>query len=208
MKNTAIILLSLIAFVPFRTDAQTYSGAWFTTISPAAGGAKTAISISNSGNISTGFTWNFGGSSLFKLGIGFSGAYGAPSGAWDMTLTNFNVAPIGYATNLTTGVSRNFTTFEFSEVTIDGQPAKMIMLGLQSGLPLTNGNTLAYIFNPSPAEFELDLAFDNFTIGTYNSQPNPDISMNVEIVPEPSTYALLALAAAGLGAHVLRRRRW
>jgi hypothetical protein len=28
-----------------------------------------------------------------------------------------------------------------------------------------------------------------------------------EVVPEPSTYALLALSAAGLGAHVLRRRR-
>jgi hypothetical protein len=31
--------------------------------------------------------------------------------------------------------------------------------------------------------------------------------IRVEAIPEPSTYALLALGAAALGAHVLRRRR-
>ena len=40
--------------------------------------------------------------------------------------------------------------------------------------------------------------------GGYGGAPAID---NVTVVPEPSTYALLGLGAAGLGAHLARRRR-
>jgi hypothetical protein len=49
-----------------------------------------------------------------------------------------------------------------------------------------------------------------FTVNGLNANPANEAafgSVVVEAVPEPSTYALLALGATGFGAHLLRRRR-
>jgi len=86
-----------------------------------------------------------------------------------------------------------------------------------ASLGLANGDTFyfdAYSSGSDGGDSAVDaLANPNVSItgwgGPYTSSTTDDggLGLNAYTVPEPSTYALLALGAAGLGAHLLRRRR-
>jgi hypothetical protein len=65
---------------------------------------------------------------------------------------------------------------------------------------------------PQGFGFIIDWTYNQWTgsevlVGGIATSPGGDAFANVTAVPEPSTYALLGIGAAGLGAHLIRRRR-
>jgi len=88
-------------------------------------------------------------------------------------------------------IANNPLTFTF---TYNGGSSYSYTFGTGSGNNYTAGNNISGL---NGVQF--------FSVNQGADQ-NMGIN-NLSVVPEPSTYALLALSAAGFGAHVIRRRR-
>ena len=203
----AVVVTVFVAPLDSRAQSTLTNGAWNTTISPAEGGTKSLISFSASGDWATnGYDFPFPTTGFVRQQIAFTGISGAPANAWNFTnfQTSLFVAPFGYFTNHTTGISQVLEEVYFE--TYSGGLG-VLAVGSTNEFVTAQGDWIQIVFSNTPTELQIDLAFTNFNQGTYNAVDSRGTQLNLEIVPEPTTYALLALSAAGLGGYVLRRRR-
>lgn len=175
-------------------------------------------------NYSQGSTPAFGADVRIALGFSASGNVPGEGG----TGTAFRLfAQGGTGTNLTPAIRNNGSTINPSGQT----PVSLTNTWYQMLVSLTktatadtfnytyalnqydtNGSSyVANIFNYTGsltnAGSYINTRYISFYGGNDDNGTGATAFANLSTVPEPSTYALLALAGAGLGAHVLRRRR-
>lgn len=195
-----------------QTNTYTNSSAFFSAISasnytetfngiPGENVVTTPTNFSGNGFSFTATTPNTGGNQLYGL------TNGGGSDKW-LTLLFPELGLV--FTNLSLNVSaiggNFFATDQFGFFT--NTPINVSIL-------LTDSSTFSTNFTPSSATsflgvtFSTNVSISALVISNLNSPAQFPTANNltVGVVPEPSTYALLGLAAAGFAGYVIRRRR-
>jgi len=113
--------------------------------------------------------------------------------------TNYGTTVLSLNTLYTAVITWNF---------VSGAANDVLSLYVNPTDPIITNNTVYTSVTWGSAAEPTTLAAANLRIGGATTTPGVLVnSIDVQVVPEPSTYAMLALSAAGLGGYVIRRRR-